>query len=473
MPDAPLFAERRDRLRDRLRTGLVLLLGNEESPINYADNTYPFRQDSTFLYFTGLDRPGLAVILDLDADNAILFGEDATLDEIVWTGPVPTLRDLAAKAGIPATAPAAALEAVLAGARAKGRTLHALPPYRAEHRLKLRELLAVRPGEGDAAASTQLITAVSELRIRKDEGEIAQIENAVDISVRMHLAAMRMARPGLREADIAGKVEEIALALGAGLSFPTIATVHGGVLHNHHYGNTLEAGQLFLLDAGAEAHGHYAGDLSSTFPVDPVFTPRQRDIHEIVLKAFLASVDALRPGVDFMEVHLMACRTLASGLKDLGLMKGDVEEAVRQGAHALFFPCGLGHLMGLDVHDMENLGEVWVGYEGRPKSTQFGLKSLRLARPLKEGFVLTIEPGIYFMKELTQRWRSEGRFTDFIEYPALEAYADFGGLRIEEDFLVTAAGSRRLGPPKPRTVAEVEAVRQEGLAGSGDRPWRP
>jgi len=268
-----------------------------------------------------------------------------------------------------------------------------------------------------------------------------------------------MARPGLREAEIMGRVTEIALASGGGLSFPVIATVRGGVLHNHHYGHTLEKGQLFLLDAGAETAGHYAGDLSSTFPVDRTFTARQRDLHDLVLRAFLAAVAFLRPGVDFKDAHLLACRTLAAGLKDLGLMKGDVDEAVAQGAHALFFPCGLGHLMGLDVHDMESLGEAWVGYEGRPRSTQFGLKSLRLARELQEGFVLTVEPGIYFMPELTARWRSEGRCTDFIDYGALEAYGGFGGLRIEEDFLITAGGSRRLGPPKPRTAAEIEALR--------------
>jgi len=270
---------------------------------------------------------------------------------------------------------------------------------------------------------------------------------------------MTMARPGMGEAEIAAKVTEIALAAGGNLSFPVIATVRGGVLHNHHHGNTLEPGQLFLLDAGAETASQYAGDLSSTFPVDRTFTSRQGDIHAVVLKAFLAAVEALRPGKNFRDIHLLACRTLVLGLKELGLMKGDPDEAVAQGAHALFFPCGLGHFMGLDVHDMENLGEVWVGYEGRPKSTQFGLKSLRLARDLREGFVLTVEPGLYFMPELTDRWRSEGRFKEFINYEVADSYRTFGGLRIEEDFLVTADWARRLGPPKPRTQAEIEAVR--------------
>ncbi|WP_306599371.1 aminopeptidase P family protein [Geothrix sp. 21YS21S-2] len=455
MPGSLPCAERRNRLKAQIPSGILLLLGNEESPMNYADNAFPFRQDSTFLYFTGVDRPGFAAILDLDEDRATLFGDDCTLDDIVWMGPQPLVRDLADAAGIAFTAPAAALKEHLCRAQASGRPVHILPPYRAEHHLRLLEGLGPRAPQPSAA----FIRAVAELRIRKSPAEVEEIERAVDTSVRMHLEAMAMARPGMREAEIMGRVTDIALAAGGGLSFPVIATVRGGVLHNHHYGNTLESGQLFLLDAGAETAGHYAGDLSSTFPVDRAFTARQRDIHDLVLGAFLAAEGALRPGIDFREVHLLACRTLAAGLKDLGLMKGDVEDAVDQGAHALFFPCGLGHLMGLDVHDMENLGETLVGYEGRPRSTQFGLKSLRLARELQEGFVLTVEPGIYFMPELTERWRAEGRFRDFIDYGALEAYAGFGGLRIEEDFLVTATGARRLGPPKPRTALEIEAAR--------------
>ncbi|BDU74090.1 aminopeptidase P family protein [Mesoterricola silvestris] len=455
MPGTTPYAERRNRLKAQLPGGLLLLLGNEESPMNYADNPFPFRQDSTFLYFTGVDRPGFALILDLDEDHATLFGDDRSLDDIVWMGPQPGARDLADAAGIARTAPAAALKEHLCRAQASGRPVHLLPPYRPEHRMAILEAL----GPGAPQPSVPFIRAVAELRIRKSPAEVEEIERAVEVSVRMHLAAMAMARPGLREAEIMARVTDIALASGGGLSFPVIATVRGGVLHNQHYGNVLEGGQLFLLDAGAETAGHYAGDLSSTFPVDPRFTPRQRDVHDVVLKAFLAAEGALRPGVDFKEVHLLACRTLAAGLKDLGLMKGDVAEAVDQGAHALFFPCGLGHLMGLDVHDMENLGEGWVGHEGRPRSSQFGLKSLRLARELQEGFVLTVEPGIYFMPELTERWRSEGRFKDFIDYGALEAFAGFGGLRIEEDFLVTASGARRLGPPKPRTAAEIEAAR--------------
>ena len=298
------------------------------------------------------------------------------------------------------------------------------------------------------------------MRVYKSAEEVAEIERAVDTTVDMHLAAMAMARPGLRESDIAARVTEIALAAGGGLSFPVIATIHGETLHNHFHGNTLKPGDLFLLDAGAESAMGYAGDLTSTFPVDRAFTSRQRDVYQIVLDAHLAAVAAVKPGRPMREIHLLACRTLAEGLKGLGLMKGNLDDAVAQGAHAMFFQCGLGHMMGLDVHDMENLGEVWVGYEGQPKSTQFGLKSLRLARPLEPGFVITIEPGLYFIPELIRRWKAEGRFREFIDYDRLETFADFGGARIEEDLLVTADGHRILGKPRPRTISEVEAARQ-------------
>lgn len=455
------YAERRHRLLASLKaqdlSGLALFLGNGESPMNYADNTYPFRQDSTFLYFLGVDHPGFAGVMDLDDGTTTLFADDLSLDAIVWTGPQPSVAELAARTGISDTAPAARLAEVLTRAKAQDRAIRFLPPYRGENRLRLQSLLGLSPAQqtGDLG----LVRAVIELRARKGEEEIRELARAVDTSVDMHLAAMRMARPGLRESDLAAKVTEIALAAGGALAFPVIATVHGETLHNHGYGNTLEPGQLFLLDTGAEAPSRYAGDLTSTFPVGPTFTPRQREVYDIVLAAFLAAEAALKPGVPFKEVHLLACRTLAEGLKGLGLMKGDPAEAVAAGAHAMFFPCGLGHMMGLDVHDMEDLGEVWVGYEGQAKSTAFGLKSLRLARPLEPGFVFTVEPGIYFIPELMARWGAERRFADFIDYGKLAAYRDFGGIRIEEDFRMTPEGGRRLGKPKPRTAAEVEAVR--------------
>ena len=454
------YTQRREQLRRQLDAGGVLLfLGNEESPMNYADNTYHFRQDSTFLYYFGVDHPGYAAIIDLDEDRTIVFADDLTIDAIVWTGSLPTVAELAARAGVNDTRPAAALAGLLADAKARGRKVHFLPPYRPENRFKLMDWLQVHPAKAQTEASVPFIRAVVEMRAIKSPEEIEEIEKGVNTTVDMHLAAMRSARPGLVEAEIAAKVTEIALAAGGHLSFPVIATIHGETLHNHAHHNTLKPGDLFLLDCGAETVRHYAGDLTSTFPADRTFTSRQKDVYHVVLAAHLAAVEKAGPGVPMWEVHRTACRTLAEGLKALGLMRGDLDEAVAQGAHALFFQCGTGHMMGLDVHDMEDLGEVWVGYEGQPKSTQFGLKSLRLARPLKPGFVFTVEPGIYFIPELIQRWQVERKFTEFVNYAAVESYLNFGGIRIEENLLITGTGKRILGKWRPRTVAEVEQVR--------------
>jgi Xaa-Pro aminopeptidase len=458
MFDRNIYIARRDRLRAEVKSGLALFLGNEESPMNYADNTYRFRQDSSFLYFFGLDFAGLAGVVDLDEGTDTIYGSDLTVEDFVWMGPQPTIRERAAKAGIVRTGSIARLEALLADARAKKRPVHFLPPYRPENKLKLMNWLGIAPGKAASEASIEFIRSVVEMRAVKGTEEIAEIEKAVNVSVDMHIAAIRMVKPGVTEAEVAAAVHRVALAAGGDLAFPIIATVHGETLHNHYHGNRLKSGQMFLLDAGAETALHYAGDLSSTIPVDPKFTERQKDIYWITLAAHEAAKRALKPGVAHRAVHLLACKTIALGLKDLGLMKGDVDEAVRQGAHALFFPCGEGHMMGLDVHDMEDLGEVYVGYEGKPKSTQFGLKSLRLARPLQPGFVLTVEPGIYFIPQLIDQWRAEKRLTDFLDYDRIEAWKGFGGIRNEENALITAEGHRILGKRKPLTIEDVESV---------------
>jgi len=454
------YRDRRRVLQDTLiglgEQGLLLFLGNDESPCNYTDNTYPYRQDSTFLYYFGIDRPGFAAVMDLDEGGTTVYADDPDIEAIVWTGPQPSTAELAAGGGVDDAAPAGALADRAARARAAGRRVHVLPPYRAENKLRLMDLLDAR---GAPEASVPFIRAVAEQRAVKSAEELAEIESAVDLSIDMHLAGMRMARPGMREADIAARVTEIALAGGAGLSFPVIATIHGETLHTHFHGNVLKPGDVFLLDCGAESPEHYAGDVSSTFPVDRSFTSRQKDIYRIVLEAHLAAVAAAAPFVPMREVHRVACRRIAEGMKDLGLMHGDVDDAVQAGAHALFFPCGTGHMLGLDVHDMEDLGEVYVGYEGQPKSTQFGLKSLRLARPLKPGFVFTIEPGVYLIPELVRQWQAEGRFTDFVDYAAVERWIGAGGMRIEEDVTVTDDGCRILGKWRPRTIEEVEAER--------------
>ncbi len=451
------YIRRRQQLKDTLKSGLLLFLGNDECGMNYADNTYHFRQDSTFLYFFGSDYAGLAAVIDIDEDREIIFGNELTIDDIVWMGTQPTISEKSERVGIRETLPMGELKSYLERAAAKGQTIHYLPPYRGDHKLWLQELLGLAPAEIAAKSSVPFIRAVVDQRNYKSAEEIAQIEEAVNISVEMHVTAMRMARPGIKESEIAAAVTEVAMRDGGNLSFPVIATINGQTLHNHCHSNVLHEGQLFLLDAGAENAMHYAGDLTSTMPVSGRFTEQQRTVFDINHRAYTAAVNALRPGVAFRDVHLTAMTEICRGMKELGLMKGDPAEAANIGAYALFMPCGLGHMMGLDVHDMENLGEVYVGYNGQPKSTQFGFKSLRLARPLEPGFVFTVEPGIYFIPELIDKWRAENMYTDFICYDKLDAWKGFGGIRNEEDYLITEDGARRLGNHKPSSADEIEA----------------
>ncbi len=451
------YTGRRKALKEKVGSGLMLFLGNNEVGMNYADNTYDFRQDSTFLYFFGQAYAGLNAIIDIDNDREIIFGDELTIDDIVWMGTQPTLHEKAAMAGVTDVRPSAELEKYLAAAKSKGQTIHYLPPYRPAHNLALQSLLGVKPGAEQP--SIPMIRAVVDLRNHKTAEEIEEIEKACNVTADMHIAAIKMLRPGMRECEISAAIEAVAQAAGMRLSFPTIATVNGQTLHNHYHGNICKPGQMLLVDAGAETEMGYAGDMSSTICVDPKFTTRQKEIYDIQVASHLAAVEALRPGVPFKDVYELSCRVVCEGLKNLGIMKGDPAEAVEAGAHAMFYPCGLGHMMGLDVHDMENLGEVWVGYDGQPKSTQFGRKSLRLARPLEPGFVHTIEPGIYFIPELIDLWRSQHKFEDFINYAEVDKWRDFTGLRNEEDYLITETGARRLGKKIPLTTEEVEAMR--------------
>ena len=460
MFEKSVYVSRRGKLKQQLGKGLLLLPGNEDSSMNYKDNLYPFRQDSNFLYFFGMDRPGLAALIDIDNDREILFGNDLTLDDIVWTGPQPSIAEQAEPVGITEVRPSAALAAELGAARGAGRTIHFLPPYRPENVLKLSAWLGFAPSAAKGHASVPLIKAVVAQRSIKSAAEIVQIEEAVDITAAMHLAAIRGARSGMTEAQLAGVLHGIAISSGGNLSFPTILTVNGQVLHNH-YGHTImNEGQIAICDSGAENGMHYAGDMTRTFPVGKKFTTLQREMYDIVLESQEAAVAALRPGVLFRDVHALAAGKLVSGLKAAGVMKGDPAEAVAAGAHTMVFQCGLGHMMGLDVHDMEDLGEEYVGYTDElKKSKEFGWKSLRLARALEPGFVVTIEPGLYFIPELMDRWGAEKKYADFINYDKLEALRHFGGIRIEEDLLITADGSRLLGKPLAKTAAAVEALR--------------
>ncbi len=451
------YEQRRALLKKNLGSGVLLFLGNDDCGMNYEDNTYRFRQDSTFLYYFGLSFAGLSAIIDIDENKEIIFGDELTIDHIVWMGIQPTLKEKSERVGVCETRPYAAVAEYLQQAVRKGRTVHYLSPYRAEHKLKLMDWMGVPPASQEG--SVPFIRAIIGQRNYKSAEEIVEIEKACDITADMHIAAMKMLRPGMYEYEVAGAMEAVALAAGGSLSFPTIATINGQTLHNHYHGNLVKPGDLFLVDAGAETAMGYAGDMSSTFPADKKFTQRQREVYEIQNAMHAASVAALRPGIPFMEVYDLSARVMVEGLKQLGLMKGNADDAVREGAHALFYPHGLGHMMGLDVHDMENLGELWVGYNGQPKSTQFGRKSLRLAIPLEAGFVHTIEPGIYFIPELIDKWKAEKKFTDFVNYDKVETYKDFGGIRNEEDYLITETGSRRLGKKIPLTPEEVEALR--------------
>jgi len=451
------YINRRAKLKQTIGSGLLLFLGNDECGVNYADNVYHFRQDSTFLYFFGISQSGLTAVIDIDNNREIIFGDELSIDAIVWMGTQPTLREKAHLAGIAEILPASEIDSYLKAAQQIKQEIHYLPTYRPEHQIKLQNWLGIYPGT--EKASVPFIYGVVNQRNYKSDEEIAEIEKACIVTADMHLTAMRIVRPGIRECEVAAAVAEVAYGNDYHLSFPIIATINGQTLHNHYHGNMIKSGDLFLLDAGAETEMGYAGDMSSTIPADSKYTSRQKDIYDITVATHEAAVAALRPGISFEEVYDLSAKVTVEGLKSLGFMKGNAEEAVKAGAHALFYPHGLGHMMGLDVHDMENLGEVYVGYNGRPKSTQFGRKSLRLARELEPGFVHSIEPGIYFIPELIDLWRSENRFGEFLNYEKIATYKDFGGIRNEEDYLITETGARLLGKKIPIHTEDVEALR--------------
>ena len=460
---APTYVTRRDALLARLHEGgargLVLLPGHVDSPMNYRDNAYDFRQDASFLYFCGLQQPELALLVDLDDGQATLFGDDIGIDHHVWTGPLPSVAERAARSGVGATGTRAQLGETLAGARERGRPVHFLPPYRGETRLALAAWLGLADAQLDAAASRPLTLATIALRSVKSTAEVAEIENALHVTRDLHHLAMRLARPGVVEQEIVGAMEGLALRHGRRLAYPSIFTSRGEILHNHDHSVTLKGGELIVNDTGANSPIGYASDITRTIPAGGRFTGLQAELYDLVLDAQTKAIAAVAPGLPYRDVHELACRTMVEGMKALGFMRGDAAEAVQAGAHAIFFQCGTGHMMGLDVHDMEGLGENDVGYgEGFVRSPLFGHKSLRLARPLQPGFVVTIEPGVYINRWLTERWQAEGRHAAFIDYAMFEKHADFGGIRIEDDILVTPDGRRELGPPIARSRAHVEAA---------------
>lgn len=457
------YVSRRAELRHLVGQGLIVLFGNNDSPMNYPANAYKFRQDSSFLYFFGQHRDGLVGMIDADNGNETLFGNEIDIDDIVWYGSVTSVREMAEECGVGTVAPMGALGEAIDKAVKAGKKVHFLPPYRHDTQIQIMNLMGIRPEAQREAASIDLIRAVVKLRSVKTQEEIDELERASLIGYEMHTTAMRLCRPGVTEQFIGGTLDGIAAQLGSIVSFPSIVSMHGEILHGYPSPRPLEAGRLMLCDAGAETLEHYCSDHTRTTPISGRFTSRQRDIYDIVVDCHDLALTHARPGVRWWDVHMDVCRLMTDRLKDLGLMRGDTEEAVRAGAHALFLPHGLGHMMGMDVHDMEGLGQTNVGYddETRP-STQFGTASLRFARRLEEGYVVTDEPGIYFIPDLIDLWRREGTNAQYLCFDEIEKYKDFGGIRIEDDVLITRDGCRFLGEKRiPYLAEEVEAFLEE------------
>lgn len=452
------YVERRNELKKLVGSGLIVLFGNNDSPANYPSNTYKFRQDSSFLYYFGLHRNGLVGVIDVDNDREYLVGDEIDIEDIVWYGSVTSVAEMAEMTGVARTAAMRELPAIVESAKAQGEEVHFLPPYRFDNQIQIMDLLGIHPSQQKAAASLKLIAAVVKMRTTKTEEEIAELERAAEIGYEMHTTAMRLCRPGVTEQYIGGMVDGIANAYGCMVSFQTIATQHGEVMHGNPSPAKLEAGRLMLVDAGAETNENYCSDNTRTTPVSGVFTQKQKDIYNIVVECHDHVLEVAKPGVKWWDVHFAVCRIITERLQQLGLMKGDVEESLKAGAHAMFLPHGLGHSMGMDVHDMEGLGQVYVGFdkEVRP-STQFGTNALRFGRRLQKGFVITDEPGIYFIPALIDDWKKNGTNAQFLNFDKIDEYRDFGGIRIEDDVLITDEGCRFIGSKRiPYHVEDVE-----------------
>lgn len=455
------YVNRRAELKKLVKSGIIILFGNNESPANFpANGYYPFRQDSTFLYYFGPKRDGLVGVIDVDNDKELLIGNDIDIDDIVWYGSVDSVHDMAEHAGVKESAPMKQLQVICDNAMKEKRTIHFLPPYRHDTMIQIFDLLGIHPSKQREAASVEQIKAVVKMRSTKEQQEIEEIERACAIGYKMHTTAMRVTKPGVTEKYVGGQVNGIANSYGAMVSFPTIFSQHGEIMHGNPSMAVLESGRLALCDCGGETMEHYCSDNTRTFPVNGKFTQRQLEIYSIVEDCHDLALKISKPGVKYFDVHMDVCRLMTDRLKELGLMMGDTEEAVRAGAHAMFLPHGLGHMMGMDVHDMEGLGQTYVGFddETRPNLEQFGTNCLRMGRRLEEGFVVTDEPGIYFIPALIDEWRAKGLHKDFINYEKLETYKDFGGIRIEDDILITSDGCRFLGeeriPYHPKDVED-------------------
>jgi Xaa-Pro aminopeptidase len=458
--DQQEYIHRRKVLREQVGIGSILFPGNNYMPMNYFSNPLPFRQDSNFLYYIGIDAPGLVCVIDCDTGDEILFGIEPTTDDILWSGPLIGLNEMADYSGIKKTAPLLSIEKIMNKILNKGQKVHYLPPYTADRKIFLSNLLKEPINRIEKGASIPFIKAVISQRSIKSNAEIVQIEEALNNTTgNMHIETMKMALPGVFEYEIVAEMYRLAKKNNVGFAYPVICSVHGEILHNEKHLNQIKSGQLLLVDAGAESRKHYASDITRTIPVGRRFSSKQKEIYEIVLSTQLHIIENIKPGEEYINLHALAAHKITKGLKNLGLMKGDTDEAVNAGAHALFFPHGLGHMLGLDVHDMEDLGEDYVGYEKKVKrSNQFGTANLRMAKALEPGYVVTVEPGIYFIPALINTWQREKKFHQFINYSKLEEYRNFGGIRIEDNILVTNIGGRVLGNPIPKLITEIETM---------------
>ena len=462
MFDKNIYIRRRKELKAKVKNGILLFLGNNEASMNYPSNTYHYRQDSHFIYFFGIQIDHLAAVIDIEEDKEIIFGDDYTIDDIIWMGSQPTVQSLAEGCGVITTKPMASLVDYLQKAQKAGKNIHYLPPYRDDNKIFLHNTLGIPFDQLKQSASVDFIKAVVSLREIKDEEEIKEMEKACNVGVAMHTAAMKHCKAGKLERELSGMIEGIALSGGNGVSFPVILSQNGETLHNHNHEQILENGRMLLVDAGAELKSGYSSDYTRTFPVSGKFTQKQKEIYEIVLQANMEAIAMAKPGLKYFDVHLHATTVIAKGLTKLGLMKGNPEEAARAGAHALFMPHGLGHMLGLDVHDMEDLGENYVGYDDNiQRSLIFGHGSLRCGKELKKGFIVTVEPGIYFVPQLIEIWEKEKKFMDYINYDKVKEYIGFGGIRIEDDILITDQGCCVLGNPLSKKVEEIEKLMAE------------
>ncbi len=466
MFDKQTYIRRRSELKQLVQKGVIIFFGNNESPCNYPSNGYyPFRQDSSFLYYFGQQRDGLVGVIDIDNDRETLIGNDIDIDDIVWCGSVTGMQEMAEQVGVSHTAPMKSLKTICNDALRSKRKVHFLPPYRHDTKIQIFDLLGIHPGQQKDSASMSLINAVIKMRSVKEEQEIEELERAAEIGYLMHTTAMKLTKPGVTEKYVGGQVSGIAHSYGAMVSFPTIYSQHGEILHGNPSMNILEAGRLALCDAGAETINNYCSDNTRTMPVSGKFTPHQLEIYNIVDACHDLAMSLSKPGVKYYDVHMDVCRLMTDRLKEIGLMRGDTEEAVRAGAHAMFLPHGLGHMMGMDVHDMEGLGQRYVGYDDEIQpSTQFGTSALRMGRRLQKGFVVTDEPGIYFTPALIDKWRAAGHCEGFLNFDLLETYKDFGGIRLENDLLITDDGCRIIGkeviPYHAKDVEDYMAAHQ-------------